>query len=444
MLNGTFHAFVGGTRTKQNGGRMKAEIISVGTELLLGHTVNTDATHVARELSALGMDLLQVHTVGDNPQRLEKVLREALERAEVVITTGGLGPTEDDLTKETVALVAEAPLEEHADSMARLREYFGSRSMSANQAKQAMLPRGSVAFPNLAGTAPGCATPAGEGRWVLMLPGPPSELLPMLHDSAVPFLRSMSGSVISSFMVKTFGIGEGVAALRIAGLTGGANPTAATYAGDAEMFVRVTAKAQDAAAAEALAAPMVAEVRKLLGHFVYGVNVAGLETVVVQELARQGKSLATAESCTGGLLAKRITDQPGASDVFGYGMVTYANEAKERLLGVPHDVLCTHGAVSPEVARAMAQGVREYSGAHYGIGITGVAGPGGGTPQKPVGLVYIALSDAEHVWLRVMRPQGRYLGREWTRRLASSHALDMLRRRLADLPVEDQWSLDQA
>ena len=265
MLNGTFYVFAGRTRIKQNGGRMKAEIISVGTELLLGHTVNTDATHVARELSALGMDLLQVHTVGDNPQRLEKALREALERAEVVITTGGLGPTEDDLTKETVALVAEAPLEEHADSMARLREYFGTRPMSANQAKQAMLPRGSVAFPNLVGTAPGCATPAGEGRWVLMLPGPPSELLPMLHDSAVPFLRSMSGSVISSFMVKTFGIGEGVAALRIAGLTGSANPTAATYAGDAEMFVRVTAKAQDAAAAEALAAPMVAEVRKLLG-----------------------------------------------------------------------------------------------------------------------------------------------------------------------------------
>ncbi len=444
MLNGTSQAFAGGACIKQNGGRMKAEIISVGTELLLGHTVNTDATHVAQELSALGMDLLQVHTVGDNPQRLEKALREALERAEVVITTGGLGPTEDDLTKETVALVAEAPLEEHADSMARLREYFGTRPMSANQAKQAMLPRGSVAFPNLAGTAPGCATPAGEGRWVLMLPGPPSELLPMLHDSAVPFLRSMSGSVITSFMVKTFGIGEGVAALRIAGLTGGANPTAATYAGDAEMFVRVTAKAQDAAAAEALAAPMVAEVRKLLGHFVYGVNVAGLEAVVVQELARQGKTLATAESCTGGLLAKRITDQPGASDVFGYGMVTYANEAKERLLGVPHDMLCAHGAVSPEVARAMAQGVREYSAADYGIGITGVAGPGGGTPQKPVGLVYIALSDAEHVWLRVMRPQGRYLGREWTRRLASSHALDMLRRRLADLPVEDQWSLDQA
>ena len=423
---------------------MKAEIISVGTELLLGHTVNTDASHVARELSALGVDLQQVHTVGDNPERLEKALKEALVRAEIVITTGGLGPTEDDLTKETVALVAGAPLEEHADSLARLREYFGSRPMSANQIKQAMLPRGATAFPNNAGTAPGCAVPAGDGRWVLMLPGPPSELLPMLRDSAVPFLQAMSDEVISSFMVKTFGIGEGIAAMRIAALTGGANPTAATYAGEAEMFVRVTAKAGDSVAAEALAAPMVAEVRRLLGNVVYGVNVPGLEAVAVAELSRLGKTLATAESCTGGLLAKRITDQPGASDVFGYGMVTYANEAKTRLLGVPEDMLRAHGAVSPEVAKAMALGVRERSGADFGLGVTGIAGPGGGTKQKPVGLVYIALSDAENVWLRVMRPQGRYLGREWTRRLASSHALDMLRRRLTGLPVEDQWSLQQA
>jgi len=424
---------------------MKAEIISVGTELLLGHTVNTDATHVARELSALGVDLQQVHTVGDNPGRLETALREALIRSEVVITTGGLGPTEDDLTKETIALVTEAPLEEHADSMARLREYFGSRPISANQAKQAMLPRGAVAFPNAVGTAPGCAVPAKGGRWVLMLPGPPSELLPMLRESAVPFLREKNGAVvISSFMVKTFGIGEGAAALRIASLTGGANPTAATYAADAEMFVRVTAKAQDAAAAAALAAPMVAETRRLLGHFVYGVNVSGLEEVVVTELARQGKSLATAESCTGGLLAKRITDMPGASDVFGYGMVTYANEAKTSLLGVPEDMLRAHGAVSPQVARAMAAGARKAGGADFGLGITGVAGPGGGTPQKPVGLVYIALCDAEGIWLRAMRPEGRYLGRDWTRRLASSHALDMLRRRLAGLPVEDQWHCDNA
>ena len=419
---------------------MKAEIVSVGTELLLGHTVNTDATHVARELSVLGFDLLQVHTVGDNAGRLEAALRGALERAGVVVTTGGLGPTDDDLTKETVAAVANVPLEEHADSMARLREYFGSRPMSANQIKQALLPRGAVAFPNAVGTAPGCAVPvsngAGEPRWVLLLPGPPPELLPMLRDSVVPFLRSMTGEAISSFMVRTFGIGEGAAALRIADLTNGANPTAATYAADGEMFVRITAKAANAAAAEAMAEPMLRAVRQRLGDVVYGVDVSSLEAVVVEELRQQQRTLATAESCTGGLLAKRITDQPGASEVFGYGLVTYADEAKMRLLDVPGEMLRAHGAVSAEVAARMAQGARRGYGADFGIGITGVAGPGGGTPQKPVGLVHIALCDASGVFLRAMQPQGRYLGREWTRRMASSHALDMLRRRLTGLPVE--------
>ncbi|SDF97074.1 competence/damage-inducible protein A [Desulfovibrio legallii] len=422
---------------------MRAEIISVGTELLLGHTINTDAAHVARELSALGVDLLQVQTLGDNAPRLEAALREALARAEIVITTGGLGPTDDDLTKETVARVAGVPLEEDADSLARLLEYFGSRPMSANQRKQALLPRGATAFPNAVGTAPGCAVPVGEGRWALMLPGPPSELLPMLQESVVPFLAGRGGAVIASFMVRTFGMGEGAAALRIAGLTDGANPTAATYAGDCEMFVRITAKAPDAAAARALALPAVDEVRRRLGPVVYGVNVESLEAVVVAELARQGKTVATAESCTGGLLAKRITDRPGSSQVFGYGLVTYANEAKMRLLDVPEAMLRAHGAVSPEVARTMAEHARRNYGTDFGLGITGVAGPDGGTPAKPVGLVYVALSDGQNVWLRIMRAQGRYLGRERTRRLASSHALDMLRRRLTGLPVEGDWALEE-
>ncbi len=420
---------------------MRAEIISVGTELLLGHTINTDATHVARALSALGMDLLQVHTVGDNGGRLESALREALGRAQIIITTGGLGPTDDDMTKETVARVTECPLEEDADSLRRLREYFGERPISANQLKQACLPRGSVAFPNDAGTAPGCAVPVGNGQWVILLPGPPSELLPMLENSVMPFLQKMADSVIASFMVRTFGIGEGAAALRIADLTEGDNPTAAPYASDAEMFVRVTAKAQSAAAAEALAMPVVDEVRARLGDVVYGINVTGLEAVVVDGLRQRGQSLATAESCTGGLLAKRITDQPGSSEVFGYGLITYANEAKTKLLGVPEEMLAQHGAVSPEVARCMAAEVRERYEADYGLGITGVAGPGGGTESKPVGLVYVALSYGQEVWLRELRPQGRYLGREWTRRLASSHALDMLRRHLAGLPVEAQWAV---
>lgn len=262
----------------------------------------------------------------------------------------------------------------------------------------------------------------------------------MLEDSVMPFLQRMGGSVIASFMVRTFGIGEGTAALRIAELTAGANPTVAPYAGDAEMFVRVTAKAENADAAAALARPVVEAVRGHLGDVVYGVDVVGLESVVVEGLRQRGQSLATAESCTGGLLAKRITDQPGASEVFGYGLITYANEAKTRLLGVPEDMLARHGAVSPQVARSMAAGVRERYGADYGLGITGVAGPGGGTAEKPVGLVYMALSCSDGIWLRALRPQGRYLGREWTRRLASSHALDMLRRYLAGLPVEAQWA----
>ena len=433
----------GRIRRELQGGRMRAEIISVGTELLLGHTVNTDAAHVGRALSALGVDLLQVHTVGDNAGRLEAALREALNCADVVITTGGLGPTDDDMTKETVARVLDAPLEEHEDSLRRLRDYFGSRPIAANQLKQAWLPRGSTAFPNNAGTAPGCAVPARPGQWVILLPGPPSELLPMLEDSVMPFLQHMGGSVIASFMVRTFGIGEGTAALRIGDLTDGANPTVAPYAGDAEMFVRVTAKAANAAAAEALARPVVEAVRERLGDVVYGVNVSGLEAVVVEALRQRGQSLATAESCTGGLLAKRLTDQPGASEVFGYGLITYANEAKTRLLGVPQDMLARYGAVSPQVARSMAAGAREQYGADYGLGITGVAGPGGGTEEKPVGLVYVALSCSDGVWLRVLRPEGRYLGREWTRRLASSHALDMLRRHLAGLPVEARWAEGQ-
>ena len=226
---------------------MKAEIISVGTELLLGHTINTDAAHVARELSALGVDLLHVHVVGDNAGRLEAVLREALTRSDLVITTGGLGPTDDDLTKETVARVTGAPLEEDADSLERLKEYFGSRPMGANQRKQAFLPRGAVAFPNAVGTAPGCAVPAGDGKFVLLLPGPPSELLPMLRTGVTPFLQRYAHGAIASFMVRTFGIGEGAAAMRIKDLTDGANPTAATYATEGEMFVRVTAKADDRA-----------------------------------------------------------------------------------------------------------------------------------------------------------------------------------------------------
>lgn len=417
---------------------MKAEIISVGTELLLGHTVNTDAAYVARELSALGIDLLFSCTVGDNPARLREALQTAFARSDLVITTGGLGPTGDDLTKETVAQAAGVELVRDPASAARIEEYFRGRECGPSQYKQADLPRGCTVLQNDAGTAPGCVFESRQGVLVLMLPGPPSELLPMLHRYAAPFLAARTGGVIASRMVRVFGIGEGSAAERLADLLESSNPTAATYAKENEMFIRVTAKAETPAAASALCEPMVAEICRRLDEAVYIVNEDGtsdscLEQVVVQALAARGMTLATAESCTGGLLAKRITDVPGSSEVFHMGAVTYANEVKTRLLGVPAELFDTVGAVSPEVARAMAEGVRQAAGAGLGIGITGIAGPGGGSAEKPVGLVYVALSDGKAVWVRRMNPAGRIRSRAALRDRAASVALDMARRRLGGL-----------
>lgn len=271
-----------------------------------------------------------------------------------------------------------------------------------------------------------------------MLPGPPSELRRMLRDSVAPYLEQRGQSVIHSCMVRTFGMGEGRVAALLAGLTDQANPTVATYAGENETFVRVTAKAAGQREAAALCEPVVGAIRARLGDVVYGVDVPNLEHVVVSELMARGLCLGTAESCTGGLLAKRITDVPGASGVFQAGVVAYANEAKMRLLGVPEAVLQEHGAVSEATARAMAEGARRLSGGGLGVGITGVAGPGGGTPDKPVGLVYICLSDGQESWLRVMSPApgGIVRDRAWLRLHASSHALDLVRRRLLQLPMQ--------
>ena len=419
---------------------MKAAILSVGTEILFGQIVNTNTVYLSRELNTLGIDVMYHYTAGDNSGRLADMLKMAFRDCDMVITTGGLGPTEDDLTKETIASVLEMPLEEDADSLVCLKEYFGERRMGPNQYKQVLLPRGSQALPNRIGTAPGCYACRSDGKAVAMLPGPPRELLPMLREQLVPILAARTQACIRSYMVRTFAQGEGDAALRLAELTGLANPSTATYATDGEMFVRVTAKAETVEAAEALAAPTLRRVHEVRGDVVYGVVVDSRERVVVPEVARHGQTVATAESCTGGLLASAITDVPGSSAVFGTGVVTYANESKMRLLGIDEALLARVGAVSEEVARQMASAVRERSGSDWGIGITGIAGPDGGTEEKPVGLVYIALADAHRTWLRVMRPQGRYMGRQWTRRRAVGHGLDMLRRALAGLEVELQAS----
>lgn len=414
---------------------MWAEIISVGTELLLGHTINSDAAIIGRELASLGFDLVNAQTVGDNSQRLAAALKLAASRSDIIFTSGGLGPTDDDLTKSVIADFAGVPLVENSEALGRLKEYFGERKMGENQFRQAFLPEGAVMFTNTIGTAPGCAVATNSGKIVVMLPGPPAELKSMLEQAVRPYLLDLSTSVIHSTIIRTFGIGEGDAAERISDLMANLNPTVAPYAHGGEMFVKITAKAKAVADAEALCQPVVQEVRNRLGDVVYGQDVDSLEQVVVRELINTGRQIATAESCTGGLLAKRITDQPGASEVFQLGLVTYASAAKEKLLAVPKTLLCEHGAVSPQVARAMANSARELAESDFGVGITGIAGPDGGSANKPVGLVYIAFASAGECLVHEMRPWGKYLGRQWVRERAASMALDMVRRYLFGLPI---------
>lgn len=392
---------------KEQGEEMQAEIIAVGTELLLGHTINSDAAHVARALAELGIDVFGSCVVGDNAERLEKALRDGLRENDILVTTGGLGPTDDDLTRETVARVTGAPLEEHADSLARLREYFGSRPMGANQRKQALLPRGCAVFANAVGTAPGCAVETPEGKLVVMLPGPPSELLPMLRDSVMPFLARRQEGSIRSHMVRTFGIGEGDGALLLGDLTSQSNPSVATYATDTEMFVRVTAKGRNADEAAALAAPVVEEVRRRLGECVYGVDVPHLQNVVVEALTRRGQTLATAESCTGGLLASMITDVPGASAVFHAGVVTYANEAKTRLLGAA-------GTAGPRGGR------QPGSGAPYGRRRPAAA-------RQRLGHRHYGYRRTRRRHGRETRGTGLYCSEQHGRDVAARHAPDRAR-----------------
>lgn len=415
---------------------MRAEIISVGTELLLGHVVNTDAAFLGRELALLGFDLHHTSVVGDNAERLAEVLTKAIGRSDLVITTGGLGPTLDDLTKKTVASVLARPLVHDDATTAALKEFFGTRPYDGNQEAQAYFPEGATIFVNNHGTAPGCAVTADNGCLVMLFPGPPRELEPMFRDMALPILEKKVGASIVSFMVRTFDIGEGNAATRLGSLCEQQNPTVATYLGaHNEVFARVTAKAATAEEARALALPTVEEAKKRLGDVVYGVNVASLEEVVVGLLRERGEEVATAESCTGGMLAMRITDIPGSSAVFRTGLVTYANETKTRLLNVPEDMLRAHGAVSEEVARAMAEGVKRDAGSTYGIGITGIAGPDGGSAEKPLGLVYIALATPNETYCLRMQPKGIYRGRSFVRERSVGKALDMLRRYLEGYPV---------
>ena len=367
------------------------EIISVGTELLLGHVTNTDARDVSELLSKIGINVLYHTVVGDNPQRLEDCVKIARERADIIITTGGLGPTCDDLTKEILARAFDVKLVEDKREMDTLYDYINlGKKLTDNNFRQALLPEGCTVFHNTAGTAPGCAFEK-DGKVVVMLPGPPKECRIMLEKSAIPYLRQLSDEKIVSHTINIFGIGESAVDDIFAGeMNAMTNPSMAPYAKECDCLLKVTAKAHTEAEAEEMLRPVMAEVQEKLGEVVYGVDVDCIEQSVLKLLREKNMTFSAAESCTGGLIAKRITDVPGASGVFECGWVTYADRAKTEMLGVPEEVLKRCGAVSEPVVKAMAEGALERSGADVAVAVSGIAGPGGGTPEKPVGTVWLA------------------------------------------------------
>lgn len=407
---------------------MVVELISVGTELLLGNIVNTNAAYLAQKCAILGLSLYHQTVVGDNEERLSETLQTALGRADVVILSGGLGPTQDDLTKETAASVLEMPLVEDAHSRERIEEYFKNsqfKIITDNNWKQAMVPKGAVVVDNDNGTAPGLIMEK-KGKSVILLPGPPNELVPMFEKSIMPYLRKLQPETISSVMVKICGLGESYVETQIADLIENqSNPTIATYAKTGEVHLRVTAKAADEKEAKKLIKPMVKELKNRFGNSIYTTdeNVT-LEETVVNLLKEKELTLTTAESCTGGMLGARLTNVPGVSDVYKQGFITYSNRAKRKMLDVKKNTLKDYGAVSDKTAKEMAKNGAFITGSDACVSITGIAGPGGGTPEKPVGLVYIACCYHDNITVNEYHFKGE---REKVRENTVVRALTLLR-----------------
>lgn len=411
-----------------------AEILCVGTELLLGDIVNTNAAFLSKELADLGISVYRHSVVGDNPTRLADALALALSRSDIVLTSGGLGPTKDDLTKETVAEYFGLPMELHVRSLESIREYFAAtgRVMTANNEKQAMMPAGAVVFPNRYGTAPALAVEK-DGKRVIMLPGPPVELIPLFREEVVPYLKSMGGMAIVSRNVHFFGIGESALADKLDGLiTGSENPTVAPYCNSGEVRLRVTAAAESETDALAMCDRCVKQILdSQVGGFAYGVDCDTIERALVEKLHATGLTVASAESCTGGLIAKRITDIAGCSDVFMGGFVTYTNEVKQRLLGVKKETLDEHTAVSAEVAMEMAKGARERAGSDIAVSATGIAGPGGGTEETPVGTVFLGISTKDGEAFRKLSLSSNR-SRDFIRTVSATNAYDMILKYISD------------
>lgn len=392
----------------------------------MGDILNTDAQFLSIELARLGISVIHQSTVGDNRERLLAQLKEAADRSDIIILSGGLGPTPDDLTKEVCCEFFGKKMFLHEPTVEKIKTYFSTKGMkmAQNNLKQAMLPKDCVIFPNDNGTAPGMAIEK-DGVHILVLPGPPRELKPMFRNCAVPYLMQFSDRIIVSHNIRTFGIGESLMAERVNDLFDAENPTVAPYAKDGEALLRVTAMARTKEEAENLCEPVINEIKNRFDGFVYGVDYTCIEEAVIEKLKEKHIKVATAESCTGGLIAKRITDVPGASEVFDCGIISYANEIKHRVLGVSEDDLNKYGAVSEPVARQMAQGALKVSGADIAVSVTGIAGPDSDSTNKPVGLVYIGLADRDNVWVRELRTSRK--DRSYNRYVSASNALNMIR-----------------
>lgn len=410
---------------------MKAEIIAVGTELLLGDILNTNAQYLSKELAALGISVYYQSVVGDNETRLFNALQEAFEKSDMVIATGGLGPTKDDLTKEVGAKYFNKELVLDEESLNSIESFFRRmcKDIPESNKKQAMLPKGCIILKNNNGTAPGCIIEE-SGKTLILLPGPPKEAVPMFEESVKPYLKKFSEGILISKVLRTFGLGESSMAEKVGDIINRENPTVAPYAKDNEAILRITAKGKDEEEAKKLISQTEKEIRNILGDYIYGEGDTTLEYVVAEMLVHKNITVATAESCTGGLIAATLVNYPGVSSIFTHGVVTYANEAKVQLLGVKNETLEKYGAVSEQTAKEMAEGIVRISGARIGISVTGIAGPGGGTKEKPVGLVYAGMCIDGKVKAKKLNLTG---DRQKVRTRTVMTVLDWLRRELKEI-----------
>ncbi|HHX22843.1 MAG: competence/damage-inducible protein A [Tepidanaerobacteraceae bacterium] len=411
---------------------MKAEIIAVGSELLLGQITNTCAQIISSALQEIGIDVYYHICVGDNQERLMQIFETSYNRSDIIILTGGLGPTKDDLTKETIALFLGIPLKIDNFSLEKIKSYFAYRGkrITENNYKQALIPEGSYAIENNKGTAPGVILNHNE-KIIVMLPGPPREMEPMLKETVIPYLEKKSDSTIISRVMRFHGIGESVLEEELNDLISKqTNPTIAPLAKMGDVTIRITAKAKDKLTARNTIKPIEEEIKRRVGQYLYGFDNDTIERIVAKLLFKSKKTISIAESCTGGLMAHKLTNIPGISQYFNMGIVSYSNSSKHDLLNVREETIRKYGAVSEQTAREMAEGVRQCSNSDIGVSITGIAGPDGGTIGKPVGLVYLGYSDSDTSYVEKHIFKGDRLD---IKERSANYALHLVRKKIQRL-----------